>query len=402
MRTVQGRVLIVEPANRSGDWHYANLLASALQEEGVEVRLATVFPFVPVPSPHDVPIVSIGPRQPVSFWPRGAVFQRARYYAAKVKGLLEVIIRLRPSVVHFQRPLGPLDCALFMLIKRLGPRIAYIIHTPLPPRLGLLARARFRQVDLFFTHADRTKQQLVAMGIPEETIVKIVHGNYLYLCQPSDLPGDEARRLLGLPPQARVILFFGHIEWRKGLERLIEAFALLSRSETDLYLVVAGTANEDFTPYEHLMSRLGVRERVLVDLRWIPYAEMQRYFNAAFVVVLPYRFISQSGVIQLAYAYRRPVVVTDVGGISEVVSGDETGIVAQSEEPEAIAAAIRCLLADPEKATRMGERGRRLAETKYAWAGVARRVAVHYRMLEAGGPAFRTGVTPRPERKPEP
>lgn len=392
MRTVKGRVLIVEPANRSGDWHYANLLASALRDEGVDAQLATVFPFVRIATPRDVPVVSIGPRQPVSFWPGYLVFHRLWYYVARVGGLFTVILRLRPAIVHFQRPIGPLDFFCFWLIRRLGLRVAYIIHTPLPPQLSLTARARFRQVDLFLTHAERTKQQLVAIGIPRDRIVRILHGNYLHLCHPSDLPGDDARRLLGLPPESRVILFFGHIEWRKGLDRLIEAFALLSREENDLRLVIAGTANENFAPYEHLITSLGIRDRVVVDLRWIPYSEMQRYFNAAFVVVLPYRLISQSGVIQLAYAYRRPVVVTDVGGIGETVYEDGTGIVAESEDPDGIARAILRLLADPALASRMGERGRQLAETKYAWSGVARDVAAHYRMLEA----VPSSLSPRP------
>lgn len=396
-------MLIIEPANRSGDWHYATMLSSALQDEGVDVRLATVFPFVPVPSPREIPIVRIGPRQPREFWPRGMALQRLWYYAAKIIGVFDVIVRLRPAVVHFQRQLGPLDCVCFWLIRRLGPRIVYIIHTPLPPHVSRLTRGRFRQVDLFLTHADRTKQQLIAAGVPEETIVKIPHGNYLYLCRPSDLPDDEARRLLGLPSGARVILFFGHIEWRKGLDRLIEAFALLARQHADLHLIIAGTANEDFAPYAQLIVRLGIQERVLVDLRWIAYSEMQRYFNAAFAVVLPYRLISQSGVIQLAYAYRRPVVVTDVGGIGEVVSEDGTGIVAESEAPEAIASAIQQLLSDSDAAIRMGERGRWLAETKYAWSGIARKVAACYREVEAGGPGAgrQFQVVPQPQQELE-
>ncbi|MDR7468305.1 MAG: glycosyltransferase family 4 protein [Armatimonadota bacterium] len=375
-------MLLVEPANRSGDWHYATMLSSALLDEGVDVRLATLSPFVRVPAPREVPVVDIGPHPPhLLSWPNPLSPRRFLYHLAKIRGLLEAIIRLRPHVVHFQRSLSALDFVLYRAIKLLGARIVYTIHTPLPPRLGLVARARLRGADLILTHAERTKQQLVGEGVPERNVVRIPHGNYLYLCRPFDMAKDEARRLLGLPSHARVVLFFGHIEWRKGLERLIEAFAILAGQDDALRLVVAGTANEDFTPYERLIDQLGIRERVLIDLRWIPYEEMQKYFNAASVVVLPYRRISQSGVIQLAYAYSRPLVVTDVGGISEVVREDGTGIVTASEEPEAIAAAVEELLADPERAAQMGRRGRQLAETKYAWAGIARQVAGCYEAL---------------------
>jgi len=192
---------------------------------------------------------------------------------------------------------------------------------------------------------------------------------------------EEAKRLLGIPPDARVVLFFGHVEWRKGLERLIQAFDLLAVDYSDLYLVIAGTANEDFSPYQRLIAKLRARDRVVVHLGWIEFSEMQRYFNAAFVVVLPYRRISQSGVIQLAYAYRRPLVVANVGGIAEVISEDATGVVAASGEPADLADAVRQLLSSPDEAIRMGERGRVLAETKYSWSGVAREVSEYYRLV---------------------
>jgi len=364
------------------------MLSSALLDVGVDVRLATLFPFVRIPAPREVPVVDIGPHPPhLLSWPNPLSPRRFLYHLAKIRGLLRAVNRLRPHVVHFQRPLSALDFVVFRAIKLLGAKIAYTIHTPLPPRLNSLAQARLRTADLILTHAARTKEQLIEEGIPERSVVKIPHGNYLYLCQPSDMPGEEARRLLGLPSHARVILFFGHIEWRKGLERLIEAFAMLAGRNDSLRLVIAGTANEDFAPHERLIDRLGIRERVVVDLKWIPYDEMQRYFNAASVVVLPYRRISQSGVIQLAYAYSRPLVVTDVGGISEVVSEDGTGIVASSEEPEAIARAVEELLADPLRAAQMGRRGRRLAETKYAWTSIARQVAGCYESLVASNGA---------------
>jgi glycosyltransferase involved in cell wall biosynthesis len=239
-------------------------------------------------------------------------------------------------------------------------------------------------VDLILTHSLRTKRQLEREGIPEWRIKKILHGSYLHLCQPADLPTEEARRLLGISPDANVVLFFGSIEWRKGLDRLVDAFAILARRDRSLYLVISGYPNEDFRPYERRMRELGIRDLVKVNLNWIPYSDMQKYFNAASVVVLPYRRISQSGVIQLAYAYARPVVVTDVGGIGEIVVEDGTGIVAKSESAEDIAEAIQVLLSDPVRAASMGQLGRRLAETKYEWRHIAQQLARFYRAAGTG------------------
>ncbi len=377
------RVLIVEPSDRSGDWHYANMLASALMDEGVEVRLATLSPFDMVFTPRAVPVVSIGPYPPVISWPRTLFARRAVYHLAKVLTCLRVILEYRPNIVHFQQGLGVLDFGYFRAIRRSGSRLAYTVHAPLPPRLGSVGRARFRQVDLILVHSLRTQSQLEAEGIPGRKIRRILHGNYLHLCRPTDLPAEEARRLLGIPEDAEVILFFGSIAWRKGLDRLIDAFGMLKQSDMRLYMVISGYPNEDFGPYERRMEKLGIRDRVVLNLNWTPYSEMQKYFNASSVVVLPYRRVSQSGVIQLAYAYARPVVVTDVGGIGEMVAEDGTGIVVKSDSPEAIAEAIRVLLADPACAAHMGQLGRRLAETKYDWRRIAQRVSELYRNASA-------------------
>ncbi len=368
----------------SGDWHYALTIAGALADARVSISLATMFPIEPFPPVReDVPVYSLG-LKPLGDYSRLKLVDRARHHAEKMRRLLALVKDLRPDIVHLQKPLGALDFAYLRYIKSLGPRVAYTIHTPLPPRLNLVVRGRLRQAQLILTHATRTKDQLVKAGIDPRTIHKIYHGNYIHLCQPRTLSPAAARRCLGLPRDARVVLFFGSIEWRKGLDHLIEAFALLARETEDVYLVIAGYPNEDFSVYESQMARLGIRNRVVTDLRWMAYGEMQVYFHAAMVVALPYRRISQSGVLQLAYAYERPLVVTDVGGIAEVVGEDETGLVVRTPSATDFAAALRELLANPDRAAEMGRRGRHLAETKYAWSTIAERVAGLYETLLNG------------------
>ncbi len=378
---VRPKVLIVETDPGSGDWHYANMLSSALADEGVDVTLATLSPVEPVASPRTVPIFSIGLRPPMFGWPRRLLLRRASHHVERVWRLWRLVADLRPDIIHFQRQLGVLDFAYLRYMRRLGLRLVCTVHGPLPPRMGPPTLARFKQMDLILAHARETEEQLVAVGLPRWKIKRILHGSYVHLCQPCDMSPREAKELLGIPANSRVILFFGSIEWRKGLDRLIDAFGMVAKDHPDLYLAISGYANEDFLPYEAQMSRLRIRERVTVNLDWIPYGEMQRYFNAAFMVVLPYRRISQSGVLQLAYAFSRPVVVTNVGGIGETVPEDGTGLVTKSCDAGGIAEAIRELLSDPERAERMGRRGRELAETKYSWSGIARDVARLYHKL---------------------
>jgi len=399
------RVLIVEPEGTSGNWHYAVKLSGALAEEGLEVGLATLAPFEELPNHSTVPVFPIGKQAPAEVehieqgrtydlnaarlngsrngslvWPHLLSVQRFAYHVSKVRQLRKVVRDYRPDIVHVQLPLGKLDFLYFRYFKSLGIRVVYTAFQPSPltSRGSLFERLRYQEADVILVHASSTVKQLIAGGIAERKIKSITHGNFTDLCQPLDVAPEQAKRLLGLPVDARVVLFFGAIEPRKGLDLLIEAFARLSRDDPKLHLVIAGFPNEDFAPYQERIRGSGAEDRVLLALRWVPFAEMQNYFNPADAVVLPYRRISQSGVLQLAYAYARPLVVTNVGGIAESVSQDGTGIVAAALDAEGIADAIRRLLSDRQEAERMGARGRRLAGTKYSWSRIAREVAGIY------------------------
>jgi glycosyltransferase involved in cell wall biosynthesis len=145
-------------------------------------------------------------------------------------------------------------------------------------------------------------------------------------------------------------------------------------------LIVAGEPGEAFGHYIQKIEELSLSSQVILDLRYIPFDRVKVYFSAADVVVLPYRRIYQSGVLQLAYAFGRPVVVTDIGGISEAVEADGTGLIS-APDAESLAHAILRLLTDKELASSMGEQGLLVARTRYSWEAVSERVISTYRNL---------------------
>jgi glycosyltransferase involved in cell wall biosynthesis len=155
--------------------------------------------------------------------------------------------------------------------------------------------------------------------------------------------------------------------------------------------VIAGDPREDFSPYRTQIERLGITKNVILDLRHIPFSELSKYFAACDVVALPYRRIYQSGVLQLAYGFGRPVVVTDVGGLGDVVRSDRTGVIAPTPDAPGVASAIRQLLADPAGAAEMGTRARHHAETTYSWATIARSIGDVYRSVAPVPPGSRAG-----------
>jgi len=148
---------------------------------------------------------------------------------------------------------------------------------------------------------------------------------------------DATRARLGLTgPTA---LFFGLVRPYKGLEVLVRAVALV-RQKVPLQLVVAGEFYQDRAPYEALVASLGLGSAVQLLDRYVPNEEVEGFFKAADVVVLPYVSATQSGIAQTALLFERPVIVTRVGGLPEAVRPGETGYVVPPNDPAALAAAL--------------------------------------------------------------
>jgi len=371
---------MVQPTGLSGIWHYTNALSQVLMESGLKVMLATLLPFEDLKRGGRVPIWPIGTRRAYASNWFSSAFRRLLDHDDRLFRLRRVMMEYRPGIVHLHAPLGKLDFLYFRYLKSLGARVIYTAHDarPLTGEAWWFDWARYQAADGILVHSSRCRQYLVAGGIDGGKITRIVHGNYLDFCQDVDLSTDDARRSIGLPVNSRVVLFFGAIAPYKGLDILIEAFSRLFREDSQVHLVIAGEPLEDFGPYQRQIEAFGLRDRIVQDLRYIPFAEFSKYFLASDLVALPYRRISQSGILQLAYGFGKPVVVSNVGGLAETVEEDRTGLIVDRLNGEEFALAIQRILADRESAASMGKRGRSLAETKYSWRAVARDVSSVY------------------------
>lgn len=136
---------------------------------------------------------------------------------------------------------------------------------------------------------------------------------------------DVACRALGLDVDTRYLLFFGLIREYKGLDILLEAWERVRRD--GLKLIVAGEFYDDKQKYEPLFARLG--DSVILHDRFIPDEAVKHYFSAADALVLPYRTATQSGVTQIAYNFFLPMIVTNVGGLPEIVPDGRVGFVCE-------------------------------------------------------------------------
>ena len=159
-----------------------------------------------------------------------------------------------------------------------------------------------------------------------------------------DLFGDaveraDAARYMNLEGSGKYLLFFGLIRRYKGLDLLLRAFGRVKDRLPDLRLVIAGEFYGGREEALDLIRELEIGERVILHDRYIPAREVKYYFSLADLVVQPYRTATQSGISQIAYHFGVPMLVTDVGGLAEIVPDGKVGYVTPVDE-QAIAASI--------------------------------------------------------------
>jgi len=126
----------------------------------------------------------------------------------------------------------------------------------------------------------------------------------------------------------------------KGLHVLLDALPAVIEAIPDVRLIIAGEFYDDSAPYRAQIERTGLDRHVVLHDRYIPSGEVPFYFGAADVVVQPYVSATQSGVAQIAFHFERPIILTDVGGLAEVVPHERAGLVVPPDDPDALAQAI--------------------------------------------------------------
>jgi len=150
---------------------------------------------------------------------------------------------------------------------------------------------------------------------------------------------EDACKKLHLDANKKYILFFGFIRKYKGLDILLEAMNNNSLKKQGIELIVAGEFYGDAAEYDQLIEKYDLQARIHLFTSFIPNEDVRYYFSAADLVVQPYRNATQSGITQIAYSFEKPMVVTNVGGLAEVVPDGKVGFVAEPN-PTDIAAAI--------------------------------------------------------------
>src|SRR5438876_4990529 len=294
------------------------------------------------------------------------------YFAAAKK-----ISNFNPELVIMSYWLPYLSPCLSIIASRLRKKnlkVISIFHNVVPHenRLGdkFLTRMFLRKIDGAVVLNENSKADLVRLN----NRVKFISGFHpIYDFYGKKIDSVSARGSLSIRLDKKVILFFGLIRDYKGLDLLIEAMKELS---DEYVLLIAGEVYGSFEKYQKIIDEHRLQARILLHTKYIPDKEVPLYFSAADVCILPYRTATQSGITGMAYHFELPLIVSNAGGLSEVVREDLTGIVLTELSPTGISKAIQEFF-DKDLRTAFQENMRKF-KAKYSWESLGQAILEFY------------------------
>lgn len=263
-----------------------------------------------------------------------------------------LIHRFRPDMLLFSwwHPFfAPSFGTVAHLARLRGVPSCFLCHNVLPHERSRVDRALlaygYASTAAFIVHSkeDAADARRLRPGVP---VHENPHPSYDEFAADQMVPQEEARARLGIRA-SKVILFFGFIRKYKGLNHLLEAMLQLP-PEDGVHLLVVGEFYEDREVYADALGKLEARGQVTLVDRYVANEEVPLFYAAADLVMVPYLSATQSGIVQIAYGLGRPVVVTRVGGLPEVVDEGKTGYVVPPADAGALADAIRRFYRDRE------------------------------------------------------
>lgn len=242
-----------------------------------------------------------------------------------------------------------------------------LVHNMIPHEPNILdklfAPSFVRSQDAFVALSDSVVKDIDRLDKAGKP--KIFYPHPIYDHYGERMAKVEACKALGLPEGKKYMLFFGLVRAYKGLDLLLDAFGLVKDQLPDLQLIIAGEFYEEEDKYRSQIVSLGLNERVIIRNEFVPDGDLRKYFGASELIVQPYKTATQSGVTQVAFHFEKPMLVTNVGGLGEIVHDHKMGYAC-----EPTSAAIAADILDYYQQDRQSAYTTYLQKekTKYAWS----------------------------------
>jgi D-inositol-3-phosphate glycosyltransferase len=347
----RGSEISVALLTGGGDKHYAFGLATALVSKGASLDVIGSDD-LDCPEFHGSRMNFLnlrGDQETKVSFPKKV--SRILLYYAK---LISYVTTAKPRLFHvlWNNKFELFDRTLLMMYyKALGKKIVLTAHNVNRSRRDskdsrlnrITLRIQYRLADYVFVHTEKMKTDLIQEFDVSANRIGVIPYGINNAVPNTELSPLEARRRLGIPAGHKTILFFGNIAPYKGLEYLTAAFQQAFVDRDDYLLIVAGWPKncESYWSAIRQSIRGDVQKgRILLKDEYISDEETEVYFKAADILVLPYRYIYQSGVLFLGYSFGLPVLAADVGSLKEEIIEGETGFVFKPEDPADLARAI--------------------------------------------------------------
>jgi glycosyltransferase involved in cell wall biosynthesis len=374
------KIQIVDPPAWTPPYDHA--LSTALARAGAAVELVTTeFPFSEVPPATEYTLSKAFYRQSARLYgwkAQGRAAEAIRRGVKLAEHVPDVLLYRRHAaqadIVHYQWLTFP---AVDVHLLPSGPPLVFTAHNvpPREPRRGEMAAFRrlLRTVDAIVVHSKHGARRLSAeLDAPEEHVHVIPHGAFDYL---TSLPYERPLPAELEAVEGPVVLFFGLLRSYKGLDVLIDAFQDIGGAE----LWIVGLPH---LRLEELQARARrAKGRVRFIPRFVGDDEIPAFFRRADIVALPYREIDQSGVLQTALAFGKPLVLSRVGGFTDVGEDHGAALLVEPGDADGLRAALTQLLEDREARERLAAAAAAAAAGPFSWDAIARQTLELYTKL---------------------
>lgn len=279
------------------------------------------------------------------------------------------ILKTKPDLVIIQWWHPYFAPCYWLLEKVLGKRtkILFVCHNVFPherfPLDRMLTKMVITKANYYIVQSKQDEQDL--LSIKSNAIYKrTVHPTYNAF-KIQNMTQKEARELLNIEDDQQILLFFGFVREYKGLKYLLQAMPQISERLPKVKLLVVGDFDQNKETYLNIIKSQKIENKIEIYDGYIPDQDVEKFFAACDVVVLPYESATQSGIVQIAYGFEKPVIVTNVGGLPEVVVEGKTGYIVPPRDSSKLAEIVCKYFSDSKKIDFVSEI--RKEQFKYSW-----------------------------------
>lgn len=280
-------------------------------------------------------------------------------------------------------PLFPIYLTICLLFKLRGKPIVFTVHNVLPHEKSLLytklSHLLFQLGNHFIVHTAIGKKQMIDhYNISPDQISVIPHGSLDFHVN-NNVDHHKLRQEMGLGNKEKVILLFGTIRPYKGIDVAIKALHEIIAQIPEARLLIAGKLWEEWNPYDQLIKQLNLKDHVILHLEYIPSNQVYKFFEVADLTIFPYHhFDSQSGVGATAVSFHKPMVVSNVGGLPELVKDDR--FIVEPDNAAALAKKIILCLNDSIMLEQMA-RLTKATSQQLSWTDIAEKTGIIYKKV---------------------